>query len=322
MIIGNYNKQQSEMIMFLGVIGMALLIISYLFFIKPCFAARAKLEQESQRIQTEIDTVIEEADKLRLRLKQQQELEEHIAQMESRLFTGLGNSRLVQFFKTIADQEEFDFPINPGYGLERQQTAPVDDYLEVFSTITIKSYDYLKLMIFIKALEQSNSGVRISSLTLRKSESEDEGLVDCDFQFRLMGFTDESDPPVGWKPTIQSGFVPEGLRNPFGVPGATTITVVTADPDLRFHNAVQNIVVTFRWKGYGIVFTRKGSKKHTDWLLNESIKLGGVPVKLLNFSVDLASDYLIIERQDSKERYKLVTKDNGVREIHKITSND
>ena len=297
------------MIVFLALTGLVLVIISHLFFIKPGFVAAAGCKKEMAKIGTEIAAEEKDAFRLKNLRAEQKKLEQHISGLEGDLFHGLNNSRLIPFFTFVA--AEYDFPVEPSYKYERSDEVPMEDYLEVYSNIKILSYDYLKMGRFINALESSNPGVRISKITLGRSDPEKtNGLVNADFELRLLGFREPDEQNENWTPCPNVVFDADGGRNLFD-PFAVKVIV---DPERRFKEALQGIKITGKLKGYGLII-KKRTGKSTDWILGESIVLGGKEVSLQYFSIDLPQDYVIIRRKDTNTSYRLTTKRGQVTSV-------
>ena len=255
MNIGKYNKQQSEMILLIALIGVAMLVISYIFFIKPCKVAGATWKAESGKLQTEIDTELPDARKLRELKSEQAALNEEIARYEQGMFQGLSSSRLIPFFTDVA--ADFSFPTEPGYGYEKSDDLPFGGYSEVYSDINIRSYDYLELLKFLSTLESANPGLRIYKITLNNTDPEGKtGLVNCSFQLRLLGFKHETDVGQQWKPIMTAKLDPGGYRNPFGPATARK----KANPRAQFLDSLKNLTITSKWKGYGLVYDKETRK--------------------------------------------------------------
>jgi len=308
---GKYNKQQSEMIVFLGITALVLIVISYLFFIKPSFATANRCKGEMTKIEKEMTEEEKDVPKLKNLIAEQKKLTRHITEQEKNLLHGLSNNRLIPFFTAVVSQ--YDFPIEPSYQYEKSEDVPLSDCIEVFSRINIRSYDYLELGQFINALESSNPGIRISEMTLARTvdSTGPSGLVDAEFELRLLGFRQQSEQNEKWEPKPLVVFNAEGGRNPFCLFSPKVI----ADPEKRFLDELRRIEITLRWKEYGIVIKQPRDGKSVDWMLGESITLGEKKVVLKDFSVDLPQNYIIIERKDSNTSYRLATKNGKVRRI-------
>lgn len=309
----NYNKQQSEMIIFLALVGLIFVIISHVMFIKPSFATASKCK--AQMIKVEENIALEDIDAVKLRelSAEQRKLTRHTRELEKNLLHGLRYSRLIPFFTDIVSR--YDFPVKPSYGYERNTEVPVENFLEVYSKISIDSYDFMKLGSFINALESSNSGLRISNLTLSKEDPEiDNGRVKVEFELRLLGYKEESEQPEKWDPDPRVAFDVGEARNPFSRPGVQkTVTVKE-----NFAETLKNIIVTSKWKGLGLLIKRGPYGKETEWMLGEEITIGGKRVKLIKFSIDLPNDYLIIGRNDNNTLYRLSTRSRTIKEIKEL----
>lgn len=316
MIIGKYNKEQSEMILFLGLIGLVVIVASYMLYIKPSFALVAASKVEAEKLEKEMQEENGDAKKLRPLLVEKKELEAHIAELEQGLFSDLSNSQLIPFFTEIASR--YDFPTEPGYEYEKSQDLPMEDYLEVHTKINIQSYDYLDLINFISEIEGSNSGLQVSEITIQKSDPDStEGIVNCNFQLRLSGFRDKKEPPQGWTAEERVALDVGGLRNPFG---PSKCKMIAVDPEQEFNQSLKNLTISGRWKGLGLMVKTREHTGGKDWMLGETIMLGGKKVKLNEFSIELGNEYIIIERDDEAGYlYKLATAGNKITSIKRIT---
>lgn len=298
------------MIVFLGLIALVLVIVSYLFFLKPSFATMDHSKKELVKIKEEIDKENADARKLRVLRNEQKQHQKHISELKQGLFHGLRHNRLIPFFTEIAAQ--YDFPVKPTYSYEKHEEVPTEECIEVHTRIQIPAYDYLKLGRFLKALECSNSGIRISNMTLnRVSSTAPNGMVDADFELQLLGFNEDSDPPRKWTAQIPEDSSIFDGRNPFGPPGPKKI----ANPEQRFIYAMKNLRINSKWKGNGLIVKNGISGREYEWMLDEYISLGGKKVKLIKFSVDLPKDYIIIERKDNNTSYRLTTEKENVLKV-------
>jgi len=316
MIIGKYNKQQSEMILLLGLIGMVMIVASYMLYVKPSFAFVTECKAKSVKLRQEMAEEKDDAGKLRGLLVEKKRLDSHISELERELFSNLSNSQLIPFFTKIASK--YDLPTEPGYGYEKTQELSVEQYLEVYSEISIQSYDYLSLIDFINAIESSNPGIRVSRITMSKiNTDDDEGIVTCAFELRLLGFRDAVEPQADWEPKSHTVSSTDGLRNPFG----RSRRLVAADPEQEFHYTLKNLIISGRWKGLGLLVKEEGATRGRDWMLGETIKLGGRRVVLKEFTVDTGNEYIVIERVDGGGLYKLATVGNKVKKIYRTSKN-
>ena len=312
MIIGKYNKEQSEMILFLGLIGLVVIVASYMLYIKPSFALVATSKAEAVKLKQEMAEESADAKKLRPLLVEKNQLKTHIDELEQELFSDLSNSQLIPFFTEIASG--YDFPNEPGYEYERSQDLPLEDYLEVHTKINIQSYDYLNLINFISEIESSNTGLRVAEIIIKKSDPDSiEGIVSCDFELRLAGFRDKKDQPRKWVAKENVALNVAGLRNPFG---PSTQRVIAADPEQSFNQTLRDLTITSRWKGLGLIVKTRVHTGGKDWMLGETIMLGGKKVKLNEFYIDDdGNEYIIIERKDIGYLYKLATSGNKIKSI-------
>lgn len=314
MIIGKYNKEQSEMILFLGLIGLVVIVASYMLYIKPSFALVATSKKEAVKLEQEMQEEKGDAKKLRSLLVEKKELETHIVELEKELFSDLANSQLIPFFTEMASK--YDFSPKPGYVYEKSLELSFDNYIEVYTKINIKSYDYLNLIGFINEIENSNTGLRVTDLTVKKSDPDStEGIVSCDFELRLAGFRNKEEQNQGWTAKESVAIDVEGLRNPFG-PSKKKV-VVAVDPEQGFNQTLRDLTIPGKWKGKGLMVKTRKYSGGKDWMLGETILLGGKKVKLNEFYSDGENEYIIIERTDGY-LYKLETTGNRITSIKRI----
>jgi hypothetical protein len=310
MIIGKYNKEQSEMILFLGLIGLVVIVASYMLYIKPSFALVAASKEEAVKLEQEMQEEKSDSKKLRPLLVEKKEIEAHIVELEQGLFSDLSNSELIPFFTEMASK--YDFPTEPGYEYEKSQELSFDDYLEVYTKINIQSYDYLNLIEFISEIEGSNTGLRVASITIQKSDPDSaEGIVNCAFELRLAGFRDKKKHHREWTAKESVATDVGGLRNPFG---PSKQRVIAADPEQEFNQTLRYLTISSKWKGLGLIVKTRDHTGGKDWMLGETIMLGGKKVKLNEFFTDEGNEYIIIERDDGY-LYKLATAGNKITSI-------
>ena len=123
------------MIIFLALFSLALVIVSYMLFVKPSFAVASKCKEQLTKIKKEMAEEDKDACKLKAFLVEQKKLTKHIGLLEQDLLHGLRHSRLIPFFTDIVAR--YDFPVKPSYGYERSTDVQIEDYQEVFSKINI-----------------------------------------------------------------------------------------------------------------------------------------------------------------------------------------
>lgn len=244
-----YTKEQAEMLALLVVMGCAIIVLSFLYLVKPNFAAMAQSSKELRKTESELGTLSHASLALAKAKQEEEELNATIEQGEQAVFSGIETGSPLS---EILVQAATAVNLKPAYGeqssrqlLEFTERAAdgsevTEHYDEVLRTMDIRAATFFDFGGFLAAMEHANKGVRVSGLKIDSqsldSESRDQGKVNATIEVTLLGIREEA-PRVGeqseGRGAVLAAISPDAFsvgekRNPFGPPGG--LWEPTADP--------------------------------------------------------------------------------------------
>jgi hypothetical protein len=262
-----YTKEQAQMLALLVIMGCAVVVLSFLYLVKPNFAAAAKSRKELKKTEAEIGTLNHAPVALAKAKKEMESLTATVDQGEKAVFGGM---ELVSPLSQICVQAGTMANVRPAYG-EQTTTQLLDfaergdnpagagqtkHYDEVSRTLDIRSADFFALCRFLTAVEGANPGLRVTGLkmdsTTLDDQSQSQGKVNANLELSLMGVREGQAPEPSGVVVDAAAFDFGENRNPFGPPSGTAGPA--DNPLVRCKEALR------RMKVHGVM---------ADWLLIE-----------------------------------------------------
>lgn len=320
-----YTKEQAEMLALLVLLGCAVVVLSFLYLVKPNFAKGAEYKRELNKTQVEMGKLDKAKVELAKARKESEGLGALIANGEKKVFSGLETAPPLT--KTCVDAAT-TLKVKQALGAEtmnplleftergqdgRRETRHYD---EVQRTLDIESVNFLTLGRFLAAVENANEGLRVTQLELGnlslESNDQEKGTVKAKIELSMLGIREAGEAPPAIDVSGSRLFDERGKRNPFGPAGGMTIPI---DDPLKYVKTLLGAVkVTGVWGDELIMnIPDKGSltvKK------NRPFVLGGTKLKYLSG----AADSYVFEAVDHGKRYKLNTNWSG--QVKNITEEE
>lgn len=242
-----YTKEQAEMLALLVVMGCAIIVLSFLYLVKPNFAAMAQSKAQLRKTESALETLSHAPLVLAKAKQEEDELNATIEQGEQAIFSGTETGSPLS---EILVQAATALNLKPAYGEQSNRqllefTERAEDgsevtrhYDEVSRTMDIRAATFFDFGGFLGAMEHANRGLRVSGLRIDSQaltpESRDQGKVNATIEVTLLGIREEI-PGVGEQDrgAVVAAVAPDGfsigdMRNPFGPPGG--LWEPTADP--------------------------------------------------------------------------------------------
>jgi hypothetical protein len=212
----SYTREQTQTMALLTLVGLIIAVGSYLGLIKPTLGRLGHIKASEHKWAAELDQQRLVVKQNREGLQRADTLQTRTTELEGQLRHGLFAGRLTACFEEVRAAHNFEFRCQ--HDLERVEPLQSGRYCELSNVFTILNYDFSEVCRFMQVLETDNPGIRISDLEIRAHDAADPaGLVDAQFEVRLLGFKDGRDDV--WVSASQDTFTPGG-RNPFAQPGA------------------------------------------------------------------------------------------------------
>ncbi len=248
-----YTKQQAEMLALLVVMGCAVVVLAFLYLVKPKFATIANCQKEMKKTEAAIIKIGDAPSSLAKAKNERDALTQTIQNGEKAVFRALEvGSPLTE----ICDRAASALNLKPAYGdqtseqlLEFTQRGPQTDmvtlhYDEVSRTLDFNSVDFFDLCRFLSAVEKTNEGLRVAHLDISSAsldpQSQADGKAKVKLDLRMVGVREGDTKEF----TVNEPQEIDG-RNPFGPPGGPTVS--RADPILRVREALSRAKVTGVW---------------------------------------------------------------------------
>jgi len=311
-----YTKEQAEMLALLVLMGCAVIVLTFLYLVKPNFAKAAQSKQELTKIEAEIATLHKATLELAKAKKEMETLTGKVERGEGAIFSGLEtNPPLTQ----VCVQAATKLNLKPAFGA--QITSPLLEfsdkgtdgsrvtrhYDEVLRTLDIQSADFFSLCRFLAGVENANEALRVThlefeNLTLDPKDQE-KGNVKAKIELSMLGIREAG----GELPKIDvSGseqFDVAQKRNPFGPAGGRLVAI--QDPLKNIKDTLSGIRATAIWSdtlmmavpGTGSITVMKG----------ETFVVGQMKMEY----VSVSADSLVFEAVDYGKRYKLIINSKG-----------
>ncbi len=319
-----YTKEQAEMLALLILLGCAVVVLSFLYLVKPNLQKASTSKKELTKVQAEIAKLSQTKVKLAKAKKELEELEALVNDGEGKVFSGLETaSPLTRMCVDAATT----LSVKQALGVET--TNPVLEfnsrgpdgrqeswhYDEVRRTLDIESVNFLTLGSFLAAVENANEGLRVTQLDLGnalvESDDRENGRVQAKIELSLLGIREPGDAPPEVDVSGSKLFDAGQSRNPFGPAGGMTIPT---DP-LKYAKMLLNKLKVTGEMGdilmmevpqHGTVTVSKG----------QIFVLGGTKLKYISGG----ADSVVFEAVDHGKRYKLNRDWSG--QVKNITEED
>ncbi len=302
-----YTKEQAEMLALLVLMGCAVVVLSFLYLVKPNFAAMTKSKAELTKTEAEIAKL----SKARVdRAKGKQEMDtlmSVIGNGEGAIFSGLGADPPL-YGVCVQAADNADLKPSPAFGVQTttdllEFTEKGTDgkevtrhYVEVSQTLDVHSADFFSLCGFLSAVEKTSEGLRITHLEMDNQQldqkEQEEGKVKVKVELGMLGIQ-EGEPKA-----IVMG-KPEEIeaRNPFspqegGPVGPKVDELINALKQIRVTGILSDSLI-MGVPGGGSVTARKGG----------TFALNGRTVKYVSGTADT----FVFEATDTGKQYRLVT---------------
>ncbi len=252
-----YTKEQAEMLTLLVLAGLVLLILSFVYLVKPPLAVVAESRGKLKKMEKEIAGLSEAYGKLGKAQREKKSLTETIEHGEKTVFAGMETgfvlSQICVKAASLAEvtpayldrnvEETLQFSEKTGDGTETTR-----HYDTVSRMLTMSSVDFFSLCDFLGAVEQANEGLRVSGLRI-ESTSGDSGVesqeetVTANVNLSLLGIR-EGQPPDASSLVVNVPGRPDvaSMRNPFGP--AQERRQAPEDPMARAREVLQKMKMT------------------------------------------------------------------------------
>ena len=290
-----YTKQQVEMLALLVIMGCAVVVLAFLYMVKPNFVAIAKCKKGLNKTESAMAKLNGAPAAMAKAKKEMDSLTDTIERGEKAVFSGLEAGPPLT---SICVQAARALNPKPAYGeqtdrqlLEFAQRGTdgkplTRHYDEVSRTLDVHGVNFFDLCRFLSAVESTNEGLRVAHLQIDtvtlEPEAQGRGKVSAKFELSLLGIREGKQPEeiaVGGP----EGFSPGSKRNPFGAPGVAMEP--TVDPLVRLRETLKRLRVQGVWGNLLIVEmpvrTRTGDEVTESLRMSkgETFVLAGVEVK-------------------------------------------
>jgi len=251
-----YTKEQAQVLALLVIMGCAVVVLSFLYLVKPNFEVAAESNNEMKRTETAIGKLSHAPVALAKAKNEIESLAATIERGEKAVFAGM---ELAFALSQICGQAGTALNLKPASGeptttelLEFSQrgsdgTQETKHYDEVSRTLDIGSVDFFSLCRFLGAIEEANQGLRVTGLQIESGsldpQLQGEGKVSTSLELSLAGMR-EGEPPETSTMVVNISSDPFDVgerRNPFGLPGG--LWDPEDDPLLRGKEALRRMKV-------------------------------------------------------------------------------
>jgi hypothetical protein len=328
-----YTKEQAEMLALLVVMGCALIVLSFLYLVKPNFVAMAHSRRQVKKTESDIGKLSHAPVSLAKAKQEEAELKEVIQRGETSIFSGTETGSPLS---EILVQAATALNLKPAYGeqsnrqlLEFSERAAdgsqaTRHYDEVFRTMDIRAATFFDFSRFLGALEHANKGVRVSGLKIDSQsldpESREQGKVNATIEVTLLGFREEraaDSEPGPERGAVVASVSPEVFqvgdkRNPFGPPGG--MWEPTTDPLLAIREMLKNTKVNgviAEWLLLDVPARTPGGLATSRSLRLQKGQLFALGQAKMKY-VEQAGDRFVFEAIDEGVRFTVETNFRGV----------
>jgi len=326
-----YTKEQAEMLALLVLMGCAIIVLSFLYLVKPNFTRLALSRKELTKTEAAIGKLSPAPVMLAKAKKETEELTATVEQGEKAVFTGIETGSPLS---ELCVQAATALNLKPAYGeqsnkrlLEFPERAAdgsqaTKHYDEVSRSMDIRAASFFDFCRFLGAMEHANPGVRVSglkvdSLTL-EPQSQAQGKANANIEVTLLGIREPrqggGDPAAGGVVAALSPDVFDvgDKRNPFGPPGGSWES--TKDPLAAVREMLKKTKVTGISGASLLIEVPAKSASGQDTVRSLSVQkgqtfaLGQAKVKY----VEEAGDRFVFEVTEQKVRFTIETNYRGV----------
>jgi len=311
-----YTKEQAEMLALLVLMGCAVVVLSFLYLVKPNFAAVAQYKSELQKTESEIATLSNATVAVAKAQKELETLTATIQRGEKAVFSGLETDPPLS---EICVRAATELNLKPAYGVQTSTALlefaePGHDgkpvtrhYDEVSRTLDIHSADFFTLSRFLSAMEKANEGLRVTHLEISNSalspKEQDEGKVKAKLELGMLGIREGQRSPEPIDVSGHQDFDVAQKRNPFGPPGGSL--AVAKDPLRGVKDVLSRVKVTGIWSDKLIIEIQGGGSVTLN--TDETFVLAGITLRYVSGS----AESFVFDAVDYGKRYKLTTNWKG-----------
>jgi type II secretory pathway component PulM len=316
-----YTKEQAEMLFLLVVMGCAVVVLSFLYLVKPNFAAMANSRKELSKTEAEIAKVNTARPSLLKARNERDTLTDTVERGEKAVFSGLETDPALY---DVCVQAATKVNLKPAHGKETlkdllefkergEDGKPiVRHYSEVGRTLDLSSADFFAVCRFLSAVENANEGLSVTQFEITNTtlgtEEQEQGKANAKFELSMVGIREleRSSDPIdisGYK-----DFDVGGKRNPFGPPGGSMAPI--RDPLGNIKNVLSRTKITGVWSDTLLVDVPERGTTGQDTYRNiavtkgQSFVIAGVKLQW----VSVSGDTFVFEAPDNGVRFKLITR--------------
>lgn len=319
-----YTKEQAEMLALLVIMGCALMVLSFLYLVKPKFTTIAQCKKEMNKAEAEMSK-LSNAPMARTKAKMEMDdLTGVIDRGEKAVFSGLGKGPPLS---EVCVQAATALGLKPAYGeqtnkqlLEFTDRGPdgkpvTKHYDEVVRTLDVRGVDFYAFCRFLSAVEGANEGLTVTQIEmdagLSAPQAQGRGTVNAKFEVSMVGIREGEHNPETIDISGHKNFNVGERRNPFG--SAAKLEVVVEDPLRRVREVLGKVKIRGVWADSLLVeFTEKGKTgqdvtRSVETKKGETAVIGGVKVKYLQG----AGDSFVFEATEHAVRFVLERNSKG-----------
>jgi hypothetical protein len=322
----SYTKEQAEMLALLVLMGCAVIVLSFLYLVKPNFATIAECKAELKKADAEIANLNKAKVTLARLQKERDSVVAAIRNGEGAVFAGLEvNPPLSDVCVRAANEVN----LKPAYGAQtsksllefRERAADGKEvarhYDDVQRTLDVHSSDFFTLCRFLSAVENANKGLRVTHLEIGneslEQQEQEKGEVRSKIELSMLGIR-EGERTLGEVIDV-SGYKDFDVgqkRNPFGPAGG--VSAISEDPGRRIKEILSRLKITGIWSDRLILEVAKDRSITVQQ--NQTFAVAGLKMVYVAGS----ADSFLFEAVDYGKRYKITTNWRG--EVKTVTEED
>lgn len=310
-----YTKEQAKMMALLVIMGGAVVILGFLYLVKPNFARMTQDRKQLKKMETEIATLGRSRVELAQVTEEKESLLATIDAGEKAVVWGMEKgSPLSDVFVPAATA----LSLMPAYG--DQTTIPLQEYTErgpdglqvtrhydeVSRTLDTTSTDFFAFCRFLSIVEEGNAGLGVTHLEINTKDldqkAKDEGRINGKVELRMVGVREGNPTEINVNVEGSKLFDVGSKRNPFGPPGGALADI--EDPLLRVKAALMEIKVSGVWADSVLLeLTEKGIdgkdvRRNLKMKQGDTTVIGGVRLEYV---------------QGSNDRFEFIAREKKVR---------
>jgi hypothetical protein len=321
-----YTKEQAEMLALLVLMGCAIIVLSFLYLVKPNFTRLALSRKELKKTEAAIGKLSPAPVMLAKAKKEAEELTATVDAGQKSVFAGIETGSPLS---ELCVQAATALNLKPAYGeqsnkrlLEFSERAAdgsqaTKHYDEVSRSMDIRAASFFDFCRFLGAMEHANPGVRVSdlkvdSLTL-DPQSQAQGKANANIEVTLLGIREQGTGDGSVVAALSPDVFDVGdKRNPFGPPGGSWES--TKDPLAAVREMLKKTKVTGISGASLLIEVPAKSASGQDTVRSLSVQkgqtfaLGQAKVKY----VEEAGDRFVFEVTEQKVRFTIETNYRGV----------